>query len=504
VAYASTAKTQTCWAAIVDCTVKNLDANIWSESYDLSVPLQIPLANSQSLVCEEVVRAIPGRRYVCRGTYDGKPVFIKLFSMSSQAKREWNNEQQGIKELKAAGVPAPEIIYSDTSSELGTHIVVFTELLGAESARHRWDNSNETARQMLLMQLVELISRHHAAGIRQTDCHLLNFIFSEDILYTLDAADIVKSSSALSRHDSMQGLADLLGLFPKDYDAQLPSLYEHYWKCRETNTDNDELNALKQQIASTRDYKLRKYLDKTYRTCSAFVANKSWSKFSVYRRDAKNTALQELIKNPDAGQRTIIKAGNTCTVSLLETPQQKFVCKRYNIKNAWHGLMRAFRISRASRSWRNAHRLEKFYIATPQPLALVEQRFGPMRHKAWLFMSYIDGISAHDFFRDESKADQQRKAAGQFASLFGKMVQARLSHGDMKATNFIFSDDELFVIDLDSMQQHDSDEHFAAAFRIDMRRFMRNWDELPDVAALFIEQLSTTAAAEFLPAATKG
>lgn len=484
--------------------MNSLNANIWSESYDLSVPLQIPLANGQSLVCEEVVRAMPGRRYVCRGVYDGKPVFVKFFAMSSQAKREWQNEQQGIGALLAAGIPAPDIIYFEESPDLHTRIVVFTELLGAESARHRWEHGNETARQMLLMQLVELLSRHHVAGLRQTDCHLLNFVFSEDILYTLDAADVVKASAPLSRDTSMQSLADLLGLFSKDYDSLLPSLYEYYWQCREEPTDEKELSDLAIQVAKIRDYKICKYLSKIYRNCSEFVVKKTWQQLSIYRRDVKSIELEKLVNDPDSGQRTMLKDGNTCTVSLIETSQQKVVCKRYNIKNAWHGLMRAFRASRASCSWRNAYRLYALHIKTPLPIALVEQRFGPIRRKAWLFMPYIDGISAHDFFRDDSHADQRHIAASQFAVLFSKMAQARLSHGDMKATNFIFSDGELFVIDLDSMQQHNSDASFASAFRVDMQRFMKNWSELPDVEALFREQLSTTAAAEFLPAAIKG
>lgn len=488
--------------------MKQLDALLWSAKYNFPVPLQVPLASGQSLVCKEIVRAMPGRRYVCRGIYDSKPVFIKLFSMSGQAKREWQNEQQGIGELRAAGIPAPEIIYFDTLADLDTRVIVFSELLGAESAQHRWEQGNETARQMLAMQLVELLSQHHAAGIRQTDCHLLNFVFSEDILYTLDAADIVQSAAPLSISDSMDGLADMLALFEVKYDALLPSFYEYYWQCRKTGTNSRELEKLVNKVTKLREYKFRKYLNKIYRNCSEFIAEKSWSKISICRRDIGDVGVQALVKAPDArlldSQYSIIKDGNTCTVSLIETPEQKLVCKRYNIKNAWHGFMRAFRASRASCSWRNAHRLHALHIETPLPIALVEQRFGPIRRKAWLFMSYIDGTSAHDFFRDGSHAGQRHIAASQFALLFSKMVQARLSHGDMKATNFIFSDDELFVIDLDSMQQHNSDASFVAAFRVDMRRFMQNWSELPDVAALFDEQLSTTAAAEFLPTAIKG
>ncbi len=488
--------------------MKVLDSSIWSEAYDLSVPLQVPVIGDEQLVCNEVVRAMPGRRYVCRGTYDNKPVFIKLFSMTAQASREWKDEQQGIADLHSAGIPAPGIVYSESSAALSTQIVVYKELPGAESARQRWDHGNQTARQMLMMQLVELIAKHHAAGIRHKDCHLLNFIFSEDILYTLDAADIVKSATALSRKDSMQGLVDLLGLFPADQDKLITSLYEHYWQSRNAPTDKHECEQLKHAVEKMRDYKLRKYLDKTYRDCSAFAVNKRWNYFSTILRDKNKDEMQLLLSKPDIEsdkiQRSVIKDGNTCTVSVIKTPQQEIVCKRYNIKNPWHGLMRAFRLSRASVSWRNAHRLIKYGIATPEPIALLEKRFGPVRRQAWFFMEHIQGINAYHIFRDADKTPLQMKnAAAQFVALFEKMIQAKLSHGDMKVTNFIFSDEKLFVIDLDAMQQHHAESDFETAFRTDMARFMRNWSELPEIEALFIEQLSHSAAEKFLPSTIK-
>lgn len=486
-----------------------LDSHIWSEAYDLSVPLQIPIATGQRLICNEVVRAIPGRRYVCRGVYENKTVFIKLFSMTTQAKREYENEQQGIRALSLAGIAAPEILYTEALSESSCQVVVYAALPNAQSARERWENTNQTAQQIVMMQLVELIAQHHAAGLRQTDCHLLNFIYSDDILYTLDAADIVISDSALSRDISMQGLVDLLSLFSVEQDKLLTSLYEQYWQVREGSTDNGELEKLITVVAEKRDYKLRKYLDKTYRDCSAFSVMKSWNKFSTIVREKNNNDMQLLVSSPDAEsrsvQRTVIKNGNTCTVSLLEIAEQKIICKRYNIKNSWHALMRAFRISRASRSWRNAHRLMKFAIATPAPIALVENRFGPVRRGAWFFMQHIDGVNAYDTFRDTDKTQQQLiDAVSQFVRLFEKMLQAKLSHGDMKVTNFIFSDNELFVIDLDSMQQHHNDTIFHQAFRQDMARFMRNWSDLPAIATLFEQQLSTSSVAEYLPASIKG
>ena len=484
--------------------MKEHSANIWSAAYQLDLPIRAVLQNGIAITCNKVVRAIPGRRYVCRGNYDNKPAFIKLFAMTTQAKREWENEWQGIEILKSKGILAPGILHTETSPCLSSHVIVYSEIEDAESARQRWEQGNKTARRLLMQQLVTLIARHHAAGLRQKDCHLLNFVFSHDALYTLDATDIEHRAAALSRQASMQGLADLLALFPVEQDEWLPSLYKHYWQTRNTSADANELEKLQRDVIALRDHKLRKYLDKTYRDCSAFSVQKTWTRFSSIVREYNNATMQLLLSDPDIEtgtiKRRLVKDGNTCTVSLLETAQQTLVCKRYNIKNSWHALMRAFRTSRASKSWRNAHRLIKFDIATPAPIALVEKRFGFIRRQAWFFMQHVDGMNAYDVFHgSEYTLQQLQGVAQQFVSVFEKMIQARLSHGDMKITNFIFSDDKLFVIDLDSMQQHNNNAAFSDAFRVDMARFMRNWKELPEIKAIFTEYLSHSLAAQYLP-----
>ena len=80
------------------------------------------------------------------------------------------------------------------------------------------------------------------------------------------------------------------------------------------------------------------------------------------------------------------------------------------------------------------------------------------------------------------------------------MVIERISHGDMKSGNFIYHDDTLYMIDLDSMQAHDGEATFARAFARDMRRFFKNWQKYPATTALFRDVLSQTCVAEYLPA----
>ena len=77
-----------------------------------------------------------------------------------------------------------------------------------------------------------------------------------------------------------------------------------------------------------------------------------------------------------------LKRGRTATLARVEVNGRQLVIKRYNIKGPVHALSRSWRPSRAWHSWLEGHRLNFLGIATPRPLALVEQRAGPLRGKA--------------------------------------------------------------------------------------------------------------------------
>ena len=213
---------------------------LWSSGYHPPLPIRLELDNGKSAVCEQVVRAMPGRRYVCRGSYDDRSAFIKLFAMNRRARREWQDEQAGIAALHAAGIAAPEILYAGVLGHGETRLVVYAVLHDAVSARQCWEQGDETARRQLLADLVGLVARHHAAGLRQADLHLLNFVYSEATLYTLDAADIRQSAPPLSRADSVAGLADLLALLPVEYDRLAAEAYQRYWRARGEEASSGE------------------------------------------------------------------------------------------------------------------------------------------------------------------------------------------------------------------------------------------------------------------------
>ncbi len=74
-------------------------------------------------------------------------------------------------------------------------------------------------------------------------------------------------------------------------------------------------------------------------------------------------------------------------------------------------------------------------------------------------------------------------------ALLAQLAQCRISHGDMKGTNFIQSPRGIAVIDLDSMHEFESAAGFHQSQQRDLQRFMRNWQQCPDIDALFRESM---------------
>ena len=79
--------------------------------------------------------------------------------------------------------------------------------------------------------------------------------------------------------------------------------------------------------------------------------------------------------------------------------------------------------------------------------------------------------------------------AGEFGEMIRKFSSSLISHGDFKATNFILSDNRLFVTDLDAVCKHRSKWRFEKAFNKDLDRFMQNWKKLPDIAPVFKNEI---------------
>ena len=436
------------------------------------------LDNGEQLQALEVVRRVPGKRIVCRGHWAGQEIYAKLF-IGKQAARYAARDARGVRWLVAQQIATPALLLESSVVSLGCRVLLYAAVAG-ENAEQVWDGLDVEGRYALALNLVGEVARHHKAGLLQTDLYLKNFLVQDQRIYTLDG-DGIRRLRMLGRGcQQRDNLARLLSKVDVEMvQAWLPGLLRHYAFVIEAKSEFS-LGDMQRRIAKYWQYDMQQYAEKVQRTCSDVVTWQDSRGYAALNRLDDSPALRAALASPDdlfeqqGAQR--LKSGNTCTVAAVQIDQRKLVIKRYNIKNFWHGLGRAWRPSRAVQAWSNAYRLRLKGIATPAVVAVMERRIVGLRRKAYLLTEYVEARDTAAFFADDAMSGQQRQqVALAIASMFYQLFCLQLEHGDCKASNVLVQGLQPMLIDLDSMRQHACLMRFRRRHVRDLRRFMKNW-----------------------------
>jgi len=470
------------------------------KTFTNTLPFTVLLDNSteeNSIQCEQLLRNLPEKRLVYKASWQQRSVVIKMFLDPKSARRHWAREKSGVEALNDARVATPELLFSGDLND-GTPILVFDFLPHAQTSLEVWDSlAILEQRADFLQKLVELVAGLHEAGLVQEDLHLENFLVSGQEVYAIDGDAIATQDKdkPLDLKSSSRNLSLFFAQLPPKYDSLMEATALHY--AQQRNMAGPQLlGQLQLDLPKTRLRRSHKYVKKCYRTCSEFVQSERAGQISISRRDAQGGTLSRLLDDPDAFMRngTILKAGNSSTVVRVQVDDCDWVIKRYNIKNPWHALSRCFRPTRAWISWGNAHLLKISGIATPRAIAMIEKRIGPLRSTGYYVCDFVAGTNAEAFFQDDAQdATAKERVAENFVQLFSLFHQLNICHGDCKATNFLVKDNEPWVLDLDAMQECSSPVRFQKLFQVDRERFLRNWQDQPELQKWFDEQLLGTS-----------
>ncbi|WP_229794153.1 lipopolysaccharide kinase InaA family protein [Arenicella chitinivorans] len=185
-----------------------------------------------------------------------------------------------------------------------------------------------------------------------------------------------------------------------------------------------------------------------------------------------------------ASQAQTLKHDRTTTVCRYQGPGGALILKRYNPRSFWHKIKRAFRRSRARRCWQMSYAFAASGLRVARPLMMLEHRFGPIRRTAYFVSESVDGDEVLHCLPNLT-ATQQVAVAEAVREAFARMRAARITHGDMKASNLIWTGSELVFIDLDAAQTHWTTWGWRRKHAKDRRRFLKNWQDQPDLLALF-------------------
>lgn len=480
-------------------TAPKLDSiYLHSAGRNVTVPFKVQVecdGRSFELNCIRLLRILPGKRLVCLAIFKGRQVVAKFFLDSGSAKKHYASEKDGLRALRESGIKTPSVTFSGIIKPDYTPVLGLEKIEPGRDFVQAWDQAeSDNVRIELLERIIAVIAKQHSAGLKQNDLHLGNFLLKEDDVFTIDGAsvDVQSMGMPLSEKKSLENLGLFFAQLLPHYDSFIPLALKLYTKKRLWQAGNELRNRLLEKVYNQRSKRKKKYLKKIYRECTAFICKRSWDRFMVLDRDFRGKSMECFLADPDPviGAGKILKAGNTATVALVRIGKQQLVVKRYNIKNCWHGLKRCLRPSRAWVSWRNAHHLALLGISSTRPIALLEKRWGPFRSKAYFISEYIKGPDAYHLLHSEKgKEVNQRKLVEQFVLLFQQLANASLSHGDFKGTNFIVTGDMLSIIDLDAMREHRFNWKFRRVFRKNLKRFMKNWTDLPETRNLFENHL---------------
>jgi len=448
-----------------------------------SLPLSVTLADaagSADLQLVSLLRVLPGQRYVGAGIWRGTPVLAKLL-VGGNAARHFQRELEGVKLLAGQGLTTPRLL-ADGLKEGEGGWLLFEFLEGAQSLADAWTQVEDLPvladeQQQVLGEALAAVAHMHAKGLWQEDLHLDNLLRHGGQLYLIDGGGIKAETPGqqLSRQRVLENLGVFFAQLPKRLEPFIEELLVHYLLANAEHAL--PLEALQKQVDKVRNWRLKDYLEKAGRECTLFSVERSLSGLRAIRR-SEVQAMLPVLQNADAliDDGHLYKTGGAASVARIEANGRTLVLKRYNIKNTAHWLKRFWRPSRAWHSWIEGHRLAFLDIATPRPLAVLEERVMGLRSRAFLVTEYADGpdlIECFEPYVESGEAPEEQVQA--LVRLMQQLIRERISHGDFKGHNLFWQDGQWSLIDLDAMCQHATQLSFAPAYARDRARMLRNW-----------------------------
>ncbi len=459
--------------------------------YQFPTPFIIELDQGE-FFAEEVVRLIPGRRMVAFGTWRGLQVVAKIFFDRKHAGRHLAADVKGVKAMIENKIPTPTLRYEGVARDKKTQVLIFDRLQNAHDLEAMWRQreSNDSMLSILHMVMIELATQH-VLGVLQKDMHMGNFLITGKSIYTLDGAQIEVQEKMLSKEDSMNNLALFLSQLGAGHDDLQINLFLYYARARGWLLKPQDSIDMHLMIRKHNDSRWQRFEKKIFRNSTDYIAIKRFAMRGMMLRANQGKEFSEFLAQPDAvfqrSDRVMLKDGRSSTVIKVTLDGRELVVKRYNMKNIWHRLRRALRITRARKSWRLAQKLNLFNISTAPAVAYLESNILGIKGTSYFVSEYINGCDVKKFLAPyETQPYAATHVIGRVIDMLRSLAKLEVTHGDLKSSNIIINYHlQPVLIDLDGAVEHLSVTGLRKAWRSELKRFLRNFEDLPAIHDLF-------------------
>jgi len=410
------------------------------------------------------------------GAQDCPRVFVKFFKKPhgfqalrylltpSKALEEWRN----LLWLAQRGLPCarPLAFFEKRSFRLLRSACLVTHYIpGAQPLNEFYERCGMAAGQrfQLARQLARLSAAMHAAGLFSRDYHAGNIMIRaaqqgfELFLIDLHRARVVKKVKPAMIFSDLAQLANSL---PASRSARLRFLREYY---RHAPVPGIPLGVCVRRISDRAGRLAARRIISRSKRClmksSVFEVARTWSERYCGRRDFGRDAARTLVGRHLAGgahaDAVIKRSSKSMLTTHVLAPGGILCVKGYARRGVLHALAGLLRKSRAMKSWIAANGLIVRGLLTPQPLAVIEKRFGPFVRENFYICRWLDSareLNAYITSRQWPRADREkfiRALAETLAGLHAKGVY----HADLKSNNILVRENrrawDFLFIDLD-------------------------------------------------------
>jgi len=443
--------------------------------FELLIKNVCPGKGDRVLICTKLLRHIPGKRRVYFALLGNQKVIAKIYETKFFSKPRLLNEWSKLKHLHNAGLNSPRPLFYGRCETGGWAIV--TEFIEHSAAALELYYKADTPQDKvhILQPLFSELARLNEAGIFQKDLHLGNFLISGDKVFPLDTASMKFEPHPVNKIRSLRQLAVLSWYVPGEIRAEvMPGLLNIYAGTRGWKFTAGETQTIESYMKKHIRREIKRQLKKTLRSSGRQVRIKMNGLTAVFDKTFyENLDAIHFLSKIDGLMETgkILKSRPTSFLSCININGNGVVIKRYNNKGLWHSIRQSFRTSRAKRSWLHGHRLAMLGVNTPKPLAYIEKRIGPLLWKSYILTGHVRGHNLADALGDPNITGQKKQDLHrQIQELMTALHNNRVTHGDFKPTNFVITQDSVYVTDLDAMKVHLCGPLFSKRCSKDIRR----------------------------------
>lgn len=211
----------------------------------------------------------------------------------------------------------------------------------------------------------------------------------------------------------------------------------------------------------------------------------------ILRGDRWGERLKKVVADASAGEMAwmqdhteLLKSDDYSRVGLLRLHDSSCYLKFYQSKSAGQNMLFRFGYARGLRSFDAATRLMEADVLVPAPLCCLALPGGMML----LTEGILDGRDLKALWQQGIGDPQRALLMAGAGRALAKLHSAGYSHGDCKWSNFLWSADNFYLVDLEAVKETSRGGKRQAR---DLARFTVNAEDLgvaPQVYELFLER----------------